>query len=51
VLVEIENGYIIPADEIEAWVESWDTPHELPLTAGGSGQRRIAGQVFPRHCT
>lgn len=30
-LAEMKKGYFIPADEIEAWVESWDTPNELPM--------------------
>jgi predicted transcriptional regulator len=28
---ETDAGIGIPIDEIEQWVESWDTPAELPI--------------------
>ena len=30
-LRELDEGMGVPLDEVEAWVESWDTPDELPM--------------------
>lgn len=30
-LRDLEEGVGVPLDEVEAWVESWDTPGELPM--------------------
>jgi len=30
-LAEVESGQAVPADEVEAWVDSWDTPNELSM--------------------
>lgn len=30
-LREIDEGLGVPLDEVEAWIESWDTPDELPM--------------------
>lgn len=27
---DISSGRVIPLEEVKAWVESWDTPTELP---------------------
>jgi hypothetical protein len=29
-LVQVQNGQTIPSEEIDAWIDSWDTPNELP---------------------
>ncbi|HEX4113365.1 MAG TPA: hypothetical protein VH020_12590, partial [Stellaceae bacterium] len=29
-LDQVKKGQTIPSEEIEAWIESWDTPNELP---------------------
>ncbi|MGH7073518.1 MAG: hypothetical protein ACREFD_04870 [Stellaceae bacterium] len=29
-LDQVKAGQIVPAEEVEAWVESWDTERELP---------------------
>ena len=29
-MAQIRAGQTIPAEDVEAWVESWDTPNELP---------------------
>jgi predicted transcriptional regulator len=28
---ETEAGVGVPIEEVEAWVESWDTPNETPM--------------------
>ena len=30
-LRDLDEGLGVPLDEVEAWVESWDTPDELPM--------------------
>lgn len=30
-LAQVRAGETIPADEVEAWIESCDTPRELPV--------------------
>ncbi len=29
-MAQVRAGAAIPAEDVEAWVESWDTPNELP---------------------
>jgi predicted transcriptional regulator len=29
-MAQVRAGQTIPAEDVEAWVESWDTPNELP---------------------
>ena len=29
-MAQVRAGETIPAEDVEAWVESWDTPNELP---------------------
>lgn len=31
---ETKSGFGVPIVEVKAWVESWDTEHELPLPKG-----------------
>jgi hypothetical protein len=28
---QVKSGQTIPAKDVEAWIESWDTPDELPM--------------------
>lgn len=28
-LADIDAGRTVPADDVEAWIDSWDTPDEL----------------------
>jgi predicted transcriptional regulator len=30
-LAQVKDGQTIPAEDVEAWIESWDTPQELPM--------------------
>jgi predicted transcriptional regulator len=30
-LAEIKDGQTVPAEDVEAWIESWDKPEELPM--------------------
>jgi predicted transcriptional regulator len=30
-LSDVKKGNTIPAEDVEAWIESWDTPDELPM--------------------
>jgi len=29
-LSDVDKGKTVPAGDVEAWIESWDTPSELP---------------------
>lgn len=28
---DVRAGRVVPFEEVQAWIESWDTPHELPM--------------------
>lgn len=30
-MAQVKDGQTIPAEDVEAWIESWDTPDELPM--------------------
>jgi predicted transcriptional regulator len=30
-LAQVKNGQTVPAEEVEAWIESLDTPEERPM--------------------
>ncbi len=30
-MIQVKNGQTVPAEDVEAWIESWDTPEELPI--------------------
>lgn len=30
-MTQVKNGQTIPAEDVEAWVESWNTPDELAI--------------------
>lgn len=27
----VKKGQTVPAEQVETWIESWGTPHELPM--------------------
>ncbi len=29
-MAQVKNGQTVPAEDVEAWVNSWDAPNELP---------------------
>lgn len=30
-IAELEAGLSVPLKDVEAWIDSWDTPNELPM--------------------
>jgi predicted transcriptional regulator len=30
-VAQIKSGQTVPAEEVDAWIESWDTPAELQI--------------------
>lgn len=30
-IAEVDAGFYVPSEEVDAWIDSWGTPNEIPM--------------------